>query len=340
MEYAADAARPSARPRISCLMPVYNTERFLRQAIDSILNQTLLDFEFIIVNDGSTDRTPEILAEYARKDSRISVIHQPNSGIVSALNVGLLRCQAAYIARMDGDDICMPHRFAFQADHLDRNPECIAVGGILMGMDESGNFQKPYRFDRNKVTSFDVFPARVALTVHPLAMFRRDVLLKVNGYRATFPHAEDYDLFLRIARYGSIDNPDEILLCYRYHGQSVSRRNIELQEMAMAYAEFAAIEMHRVKSDPIQSDMNFDQARAAINQLFPERLIETYIDFRVWRRLRTVDPVAARRIKWRILCAALSFHPQMFLSRDYWLLRQRILGRFILNGLTMLRSPF
>jgi glycosyltransferase involved in cell wall biosynthesis len=321
-------------------MPVYNIERYLTEAIDSILNQTFTDFEFVIVNDGSTDGTARILEEYAAREPRIRVFHQPNGGIVSALNAGLAQCRAGYIARMDGDDISMPHRFALQVDYLDRHPNCVIVGGIFMSIDEAGNHRTPYRFDRNKVTSFDVFPVRVALTLHPLAMFRRDALLKVNGYRATFPHAEDYDLFLRVADYGTVDNLDEILLCYRDHGQSVSRRNIELQETATAYAEFAAIEIHRGNPDPIEPNMDFDKVRAALDKRFPSWLIRTYIDFRVWRRLRTFDPSAGRKMRWNILRSALSLRPHTYFSRDYWFLRQRILGRFILNGLRTFKLAF
>jgi glycosyltransferase involved in cell wall biosynthesis len=326
-------------PRISCLMPVYNTERFLTEAIDSILSQTLGDFEFIIINDGSTDGTARILEEYACKDPRIRVVHQPNGGIVSALNTGLAQCRSAYIARMDGDDVCMPHRFAFQVDYLDRHPNCVAVGGTFMSIDKDGNRGTRYRFDRNKITCFDVFPVRVALTAHPLAMFRRDALLRL-GYRATFPHAEDYDLFLRIADFGTVDNPDEILLCYRDHGQSISRRNIELQEMAMAYAEFAAIQIHRGNPAPIGSTTSFDEVCAELGKGFPQWLIRTYVEFRTWRRLRSFEPSAARKMRWRILGSALSLRPQTFLSRDYWCLRQRILGRFALNGLRSVRSAF
>jgi len=338
MENIAKTAPPGNIPRVSCLMPVYNAERFLREAIDSILSQTLRDFEFIIINDGSTDATAQILEEYVSEDPRISVVHQPNGGIVSALNTGLAVCRAAFIARMDGDDICMPHRFAFQVDYLNRHPNCVAVGGHFTSIDEDGNHRKSYGFDRNKITSLDVFPARVALTAHSLAMFRRNVLLMLGGYRATFPHAEDYDLFLRIADCGTVENPNEMLIYYRDHPQSVSRRNIELQEMAMAYAEFAAIEIHRGKRNPIEPNMDFDKARATLDKLFPNWLIRAYIDFRTWRRLRSDYPNAARKTGWSILGSALSLNPQTLFSRDYWFLRQRILGHFVLNGLRRFKS--
>jgi glycosyltransferase involved in cell wall biosynthesis len=340
MEDTAKAAPFPEIPQVSCLMPVYNAERFLKQAIDSILNQTFKNFEFIVVDDGSTDATAQILEEYACKDPRIRTFQLLHGGIVSALNSGLLHCRAPYIARMDGDDICMPHRFAFQVDYLDRHPHCAVVGGVFMGLDEDGNYQSPYRFDRNKVTALNVFPVRVALTAHSLAMFRSDILQKLNGYRATFPHAEDYDLFLRIADYGTVDNPDEVLICYRDHAQSISRQNVELQEAAMAYAELAAIEAHRQFQDPIAPNMTFDEACAKLDKQFPKLLIKGYIDFRIWRRLRTVDPDLARTMKWRIVGLALSLRPQTLVSRDFWLLRQRILGRLVLNQITKFRSAF
>jgi hypothetical protein len=106
---------------------------------------------------------------------------------------------------MDGDDICAPERFAIQVQYLDEHQHRACVGGSFMGIDQAGTHQEIFRYDRNTLTSFDTFPVRVALTCHPLAMFRRAALLAAGGYRSTFPHAEDYDLFLRIADFGAIE---------------------------------------------------------------------------------------------------------------------------------------
>ena len=331
-------ADASATLRVSCLMPVYNSARYLEEAIESILHQTLQNFELIIINDGSTDLTGEILDDYARKDPRIQIVHQANRGIVGALNAGLRLCRASYIARMDGDDVCLPHRFAFQTEYLDSNPDCVAVGGVFMGIDGAGTHDASYGFKRNRVTSLDVFPVRIALTLHPLMTIRREALLELGGYRATFPHAEDYDLFLRLKQFGTVDNPPELMIYYRNHEQSVSRRNIELQESAMGYAEFAAIELHRRQTDPISAGMDFNEARIKLDNIFPSCLVRAYIAFRIWRRLGMYEPETARSMRWSILASALTVKPTTLLLRDYWLLRQRMLGRLALNLLADLKT--
>lgn len=315
-------------------MPVYNGERYLSEAVDSIRNQTLADFEFVIVNDGSVDRSADMLAYYAKQDRRIHVIHQANGGIVSALNVGLARCDAPYIARMDADDISKPNRFEVQVAHLDKHLECVAVGGAIIGINEAGEHSHPYNWPRNKVTSLDSFPARVALTLHPLAMFRREPLIELGGYRSTFPHAEDYDLFLRLARYGRIDNPRIVLMYYRDHRQSVSRRNICLQECAMGYAELAAIAAHRGLSDLIKDGMDFSSAQRIIDSVFEPLAVKAYLEFRMWRRLKAFDPAAARAMRARVLDSVFSLSPEALLSRDYWALRRRITGHLISSGLS------
>jgi glycosyltransferase involved in cell wall biosynthesis len=319
-------------------MPVYNCERYVGEAIESVLSQTFRDFELIIVDDGSSDGTGALVDKYRELDPRVVVLHKPNGGIVSALNLGLEHCKGDYIARMDGDDICAPNRFAVQLNYLDEHQNCVCVGGNFRSIDEAGTLHEVFRYSRNKLTSFEIFPVRVALTCHPLATFRRTALLAAKGYRNTFPHAEDYDLFLRIADFGQVDNPDELLFYYRGHPGSVSRRNLELQETEATYAELAALLAHRGHPDLVDATMDFDAARRRIDQVFPPGTTAAYLRFRVWRRLVGIDPVPAARLKWRVLLSAFSLSPANLFSGDYWNLRIRILGRFVLNEIEARRK--
>ncbi len=125
-------------PRISVFMPVYNTERYVAAAVQSVLEQTFTDFEFIIVDDGSTDRSPEIVEAIARRDSRINFVRRPHGGRVAVLNYGLSLCQADLVASMDSDDITLPGRFQLQIDYLTEHPEILAVGTRLRLMDPEG----------------------------------------------------------------------------------------------------------------------------------------------------------------------------------------------------------
>lgn len=125
-------------PKISVVMSVYNGERYLGEAVESIFNQTFSDFEFIIINDGSTDRTPEILTEI--DDPRAKVINQPNRGLTASLNRAIRLAKGEYIARMDADDISEPTRLERQVEVLDRDPDVVLVACWYEVIDEKGNF--------------------------------------------------------------------------------------------------------------------------------------------------------------------------------------------------------
>src|SRR5205085_11515317 len=122
----------------SILMPVYNAERYLHEAVQSILEQTITSFEFVIVNDGSTDHSLRILKGFEKKDGRIKLISRGNTGLVGALMDGLEACRGEFIARMDADDIAMPMRLEKQLDYMRAHPECVVVGCRVMGIDPYG----------------------------------------------------------------------------------------------------------------------------------------------------------------------------------------------------------
>ncbi|MFD1958687.1 glycosyltransferase family 2 protein [Novosphingobium panipatense] len=120
-------------PRVSVLLPCYNGAAYLEEAVRSILLQTFADFELIVVDDGSTDATADILARMGRRDPRLRVVRQPNGGIVAALNTAIAHARGEYIARMDADDVSFPERFAFQVAWLDAHPATVLVGGYAVG---------------------------------------------------------------------------------------------------------------------------------------------------------------------------------------------------------------
>lgn len=291
----------TASPRVSWLLPVFNGEAFLREALDSILAQDFADFEVVVVNDGSTDGTRSILAEYEARDPRIQVIDKANGGIVSALNAGLTRCVGEYIARMDADDIAMPHRLSLQVAYLDAHPRCVLVGGRAVTLGGNGAPMGRTTGGSHCRTDLAVFPPRVAVAMHPLVTLRREVLLAIGGYRSLYPHAEDYDLFLRLSAHGTIDNPGHDMLVYRRHEGAISIRNMETQERSAALAETEAI------------------ARAGLAPV-PGPLLERYIRLRIFRRYLRLDRAAATRLLPR-LAFDLVGPPSTWLDRKHWRLR-------------------
>jgi len=209
-------------------MPVYNGERFLAEAIDSIRGQTFTDFEFVIVDDGSTDASPAILADYASRDPRIRVLRQANAGIVAALNRGLSDCGAPLVARMDADDISLPPRLERQRAFLEAHPRVAVVGSSYRLMSDAGAAGPTVR--QPAATSAITKSLRHGnCLAHPTAMMRRDVIVEIGGYRDFFRHAEDYDLWTRVAERHEIANLPDCLLKYRVHGGQISWAAAEAQ---------------------------------------------------------------------------------------------------------------
>lgn len=209
-------------PRVSVLMPVYNADRFLSEALGSVLVQTFGAFELVCVDDGSTDDSLAILRRYAERDTRVRVISRPNTGICGALNDGLNACRGEYVARMDADDLCAPHRLAMQADYLDAHPDCIAVGSWVRRIDPYGSpagSQEP-PLDHDTIDA-QLLRGDASAMVHATLMLRRDALLAIGAWDRRFDWVEDLDLFLRLTEAGRVANLPHHLYSYRRHVESV-----------------------------------------------------------------------------------------------------------------------
>jgi len=216
-------------PAVSVLMPVYNASRYLPDAVTSILEQTFTDFEFVIVDDGSTDGSSAILDRFAARDSRIRILRRPNTGIVGALNDGLALCKADLIARMDADDIAMPQRLGLQVDYLREHPDCLLVGSRVLLIDPDGS---PIREWIEELTHEQIDHGHLHRgwpVVHPTVMMRREAVQRVGGYREQYKTLEDLDLFLRLAEVGRLANLPDVLLKYRQHFGSICHTHSDRQ---------------------------------------------------------------------------------------------------------------
>ena len=207
---------------ISVVMPVYNSELYLTDAIESILNQSYTDFEFIIINDGSTDKSLEIIQHYCKKDGRIRMFTQPNRGLVAALNRGIKLAKGEYIARMDSDDISLPQRFEKQIEYMKNHPKCEVLGTQAELMDSEGNIL-------DRVVSKPVFPIDIYLLLghgsilaHPTILMKRSTAVSVGYYRESALQAEDFDMWQRIATRSNMANLSSIQLSYRQNPESIS----------------------------------------------------------------------------------------------------------------------
>lgn len=205
---------------ISVVMPVYNGEKYLNEAIDSVLNQTFKDFEFIIINDGSTDKTEEIIKGYS--DKRIKYIKQENTGIGGALRKGCNIASGKYIARMDADDVCLPNRFKVQFDFLEKNKYTVLVSSSVLYIDENSRvFGRSYSTTSNRAIKNKLKRGCSAIS-HPSLMMRNDIYKKTVGYQDLQP-LEDYCLWVNMSKYGQLRNISFPLLKYRVLSNSISR---------------------------------------------------------------------------------------------------------------------
>lgn len=210
-------------PKISTLMSVYNGDRYLEAAVDSILAQTFKDFEFIIINDGSSDRSLSILESYAKQDDRLRLINQQNSGLTKSLNKALALSCGELIARMDADDIAMPERFERQVEYLETHPKCVIVGCEVLQIDMDGDpICEMGVAQSHKQIETELLKGCGGAIRHPAVMMRREPLMAIGGYREKFKMTEDLDLFLRLAERGELANLPEVLLHYRLHLNSVN----------------------------------------------------------------------------------------------------------------------
>lgn len=210
-------------PEISVIMSVYDGQSCLLEAVESILNQTFKDFEFIIIDDGSTDRTPEILKEYARKDERIKIITNPkNIGLTKSLNQAIKEAKGKYIVRMDADDISLPERLEQQIEFMRKNPEAGLLGTTYYEMNLKGEIVGDKFFPTSNKKLKKVL-IKYNPFFHASVMIRKEILDRIGLYNENIPKAQDYDLWFRIAKDYKIANLPLPLMKRRYGGEKTLR---------------------------------------------------------------------------------------------------------------------
>jgi glycosyltransferase involved in cell wall biosynthesis len=218
-------------PKVSVAMSVYNGAEYLRASIDSVLTQTFDDFEFIIVDDGSTDHSAEIIRSYT--DSRIVLRQQSNQGVATALNHALRLAHGEYVARQDADDVSLPERFLKQVEFLDAHPEVAVVGTAATLIDRTGRrfstFMPFVRHDRLvKELKRGVCPL-----MHGAVMLRRTALAQCGVYNPVFNWIQDVELWLRISQSHRLANMREVLYQFRKHDSSTTykaRMDLRIRE--------------------------------------------------------------------------------------------------------------
>jgi glycosyltransferase involved in cell wall biosynthesis len=228
--------------RVSVVMAAYNGERHIKEAINSILSQTFTNFEFLIVNDGSTDRTKQILEQY--KDPRIRVIHQSNKGCASARNFGIAQAKGEYIAIMDADDFSMPERLRKTVEYLDSHPSTVIVStGFKIRIDATGSERIVFHPSHDK----DIRRAllRDATFLDPANLIRTDAFRMVGGYKLDYMF--DYELYSRLGKVGKMANIPEVLAILRQHADQFYRLSFDAERARKTRLKIRWLTLWRIK---------------------------------------------------------------------------------------------
>lgn len=244
------------KPLVSVVMPIYNAEKYLTQAIESILSQTLENFELILINDASTDKTLQIIRKYKKRDNRIRIINnKKNLQMAQSLNLAISKAESDLIARMDQDDISFPNRLEVQYDFMNSHPSVAIVGNNIIIINE-----------KNKVIGKRTYPTtsnglkkilfRYSAFAHPTVMFRKSAFQKVKGYNQEKHPCEDIDLWFRLGKKYEFASIPSFLLKYRVSLVSGSHKNLKNTEIIGLKIKIEAIKKYGYK--PVLYDVIYN----------------------------------------------------------------------------------
>ena len=251
------------KPLVSVVMVVCNVDQFLAESIESILHQTFTEFDFIIVDYGSTDSSKSVVQRYAKRDLRIRFHEIPHCGLGDARNVACSLARGRYVALMDADDVAVPERLQLEYEFMEGHPTVGLLGGAVQWINRAGQdiFVGLVPTDDQEI--------RLAMAVHnpfwqPTVLLRREALVRSGGYRDAFAPAEDYDLWMRVSEHFDCANLGKVVLRYRMHPQQVSVRKKKQQVLGMLAAQRSAAIRRTGQTDP------FDTIREITSDLLVE----------------------------------------------------------------------
>lgn len=219
------------KPLISVVMPAYNAERYISEAIESILKQSFKDFELIIIDDCSTDKTPEIIQKYSKQDPRIKTYrNETNMKLAKTLNTGIKHANGKYIARMDADDVSLPNRLEIQKTFMEKHPYVGILGGGMVIMNQNGEKISKRSYHRDD-PSIRKHMFRFSPFCHPAVIIRKEAFDKTQGYKHEYNPAEDYEFYFQLGRFCEFANTDSELLRYRVVEGSMTTGKLKKMEI-------------------------------------------------------------------------------------------------------------
>ena len=323
-------------PKVTVLIPVFNRERFVDEAIRSVIEQDFDDFELLLVDDGSTDRTPEVLETWKQRDPRVVVVTSPtNQGIPAALNLGLAHARGKYVARLDSDDFMMPRRLAEQAALLDAHPEVVLASCAYDIVDDAGTHLRTWKGDEpHEVMAFllHFFNAVGGGQV----MFRLAEVLEEGGYAREYPSSEDYELWVRLLRRGRIETLPFVGMTKRTHANQAWKQYGHVKRANWSGIMRSSLEPYlrrALRDDEIAALITVWRldGRLGMGRIADDIMREAFARFRNEVPDRALQSCARRRIAWQWYTASRNFarrgHPleaMTYLARAArWLITPR-----------------
>jgi len=269
---------------VSVVMVICNVERFLGEAIESVLDQTFHDFEFIILDYGSTDKSKDIVLSYAARDSRIKLHSIPPCTYIEAKIAACSLAQGLYIAVQDADDNSLPNRLLWEVEFMEKNPAVAVLGTAADWINAENRFlrvlEPPTSDEEIRTALLTSSPF-----VHSSIMMRRQSFTQVGGYRRVFTHAEDYDLYLRISEHFQCANLKQVAVQYRIHAHQFSLRTLRQQKIAKLAAQASASARQTRVVDPLDSVEEISESLLVELGVPPARLeAQLFLGYQDWIR--------------------------------------------------------
>ncbi|GAB5562287.1 MAG: hypothetical protein SynsKO_39340 [Synoicihabitans sp.] len=307
----------SSFPLATVLMPTYNSAKFVGAAVESILNQTVDNFELLIVDDGSSDDTVSVVQSY--RDPRIRLVQRStNGGIVAALNDGLAQIQSPFVMRMDADDVSLPERLKIQIKYLEQNQNLALCGSdffpLIEGATELSSWVKFFEPEQVSVACLFTNPI-----CHPTVTFRRS-LLPTEGYTAAYPHAEDFAMWITLSEHSRITNLPDKLLKYRVHPEQVSKTDNPAQSRSTE--SLLRQQLKRLALEPTEPEMIAHRALGGAFVPHPrlemflerwtQRILKANEEFRIWNAVALQMQINRRRED------AMQFHNARLKEMPFW----------------------
>lgn len=270
-------------PFVTVLMSVYNGERWLFEAIQSVLTQSFADFEFIIVNDGSKDCSLEIINQFAARDRRIVIIDKPNTGLADSLNQGIKQAKGQWIARIDADDLCVSDRLQKQYEFANADSSLVLIGSGLRVINETGVPGRLYCYPASHVALVNGLVTFRQFFAHSSAFYNTEVVRKLGGYRPRIKRSQDFDLWLRLSEVGKIGCINKPLVKIRKHSLQISNDDQGQQQIIDSRIAMTSYWLRREGFvDPVAadcSDADFNNYRSWVKTLLHHNQTFEYYTF-------------------------------------------------------------